>query len=184
MRVLPGLTVISPADHAQAVAALSATWDLPGPIYFRLGKDDRTTLPGLEGAFELGRIDRLREGRDVAIVTTGAISHEALAAADLIGEDGIQATVLVVSTISPAPTEALVGLLDGFRTVVTVEAHYEVGGLGSLVCEVVAERCLGARVIRFGVTGLHDGVSGSEGYLNRAHGLSRDLIAARIRTLL
>jgi transketolase len=184
MRVLPGLTVIAPADHAQAAAALNATWDLPGPIYFRLGKDDRTTLPGLDGAFELGRVERLRDGRDVAIVTTGAISNEALAAANELRDAGIDATVLVVATISPAPTEALANLLAGFRTVVTVEAHYQIGGLGSLVCEVVAERCPGARVIRLGASGSHNGVSGSEGFLNRAQGLSRDLIAARIRTLL
>jgi transketolase len=184
MRVLPGLTVIAPADPVQAAAALNATWDLPGPIYFRLGKDDRATVPGLDGAFELGRIERLRDGRDVAIVTTGAISSEAVAAADAIHDAGIDATVLVVATLSPAPTEALALMLDGFRTIVTVEAHYQVGGLGSLVCEVVAERGLGARVVRLGVSGLPGGVSGSEAFLNRAHGLSRDLIAARIRSLL
>ena len=184
MRVLPGLTVVAPADPAQAAAALHATWDLPGPIYFRLGKDDRAIVPGLDGSFEFGRIERLRDGRDVAIVTTGAISGEALAAADAIRDAGIEATVLIVSTISPAPTEALARMLDGFRTIVTVEAHYQIGGLGSLVCEVVAERGLGARVIRLGASGVPSGVSGSEGFLDRAHGLSRDLIAARIRSLL
>jgi transketolase len=75
-------------------------------------------------------------------------------------------------------------MLDGFRTVVTVEAHYTTGGLGSLVCEVVAERCPGATVIRLGASGSHDGISGSEVFLNRAHGLAGDLIAARIRSLL
>lgn len=184
MRVLPGLTVVAPADPAQAAAALNAIWDLPGPIYFRLGKDDRSTVPGLDGSFELGRIERLRDGRDVAIVTMGAIASEALAAANELQEAGIESTVLIVSTISPAPTEGLARMLDGFRTIVTVEAHYQVGGLGSLVCEVIAERSLGARVIRLGASGLPGGVSGSEGFLNRAHGLSRDLIAARIRSLL
>ena len=184
MRVLPGLTVVAPADPAQAAAALYAIWDLPGPIYFRLGKDDRSTVPGLDGSFELGRIERLRDGRDVAIVTMGAIANEALAAADALEEAGIESTVLIVSTISPAPTEGLAQMLDGFRTIVTVEAHYQIGGLGSLVCEVMAERCPGAHVIRLGVSGSPGGVSGSEGFLNRAHGLSRELIAARISSLL
>jgi len=184
MRVLPGLTVVAPADPAQAAAALYAIWDLPGPIYFRLGKDDRATVPGLDGSFELGRMERLRDGRDVAIVTMGAIANEALAAADALQEAGIESTVLIVATISPAPTEGLAQMLDGFRTIVTVEAHYQVGGLGSLVCEVMAERSPGAHVIRLGVSGSPGGVSGSEGFLNRAHGLSRELIAARIRSLL
>lgn len=184
MRVLPGLTVVAPADPAQAAAALYAIWDLPGPIYFRLGKDDRATVPGLDGSFELGRIERLRDGRDVAIVTMGAIANEALAAADALEEAGIESTVLIVSTISPAPIDGLAQMLEGFRTIVTVEAHYQVGGLGSLVCEVMAERSPGAHVIRLGVSGSPGGVSGSEGFLNRAHGLSRDMIAARIRSLL
>ena len=184
MRVLPGLTVVAPADPAQAAAALYAIWDLPGPIYFRLGKDDRATVPGLDGSFELGRIERLRDGRDVAIVTMGAIANEALAAADALQEAGIESTVLIVSTISPAPIDGLAQMLEGFRTIVTVEAHYQVGGLGSLVCEVMAERSPGAHVIRLGVSGSPGGVSGSEGFLNRAHGLSRELIAARIRSLL
>jgi transketolase len=184
MRVLPGLTVVAPADPAQAAAALNAIWNHPGPIYFRLGKDDRATVPGLDGSFELGRIERLRDGRDVAIVTTGAIASEALAAADALQEAGIESTVLIVATISPAPTEGLAQMLDDFRTIVTVEAHYQIGGLGSLVCEVMAERSPGAHVIRLGVSGSPGGVSGSEGFLNRAHGLSRELIAARIRSLL
>jgi transketolase len=184
MRVLPGLTVVAPADPAQAAAALYAIWDLPGPIYFRLGKDDRATVPGLDGSFELGRMERLRDGRDVAIVTMGAIANEALAAADALQEAGIESTVLIVSTISPAPIDGLAQMLEGFRTIVTVEAHYQVGGLGSLVCEVMAERSPGAHVIRLGVSGSPGGVSGSEGFLNRAHGLSRDMIAARIRSLL
>src|SRR5262245_23365599 len=51
MRAQPGLSVIAPADYQQARAAVLATWDLPGPIYYRLGKDDRTLVPGLDGQF-------------------------------------------------------------------------------------------------------------------------------------
>ena len=184
MRVQPGLTVLVPADPAQAAAALSAVWDLPGPIYFRIGKDDRATVRDLDGAFQLGRVERVRAGRHVAIVTMGAIAREALGAADALAAVGFESTVLIVSTISPPPGESLAKLLDGFGIVATVEAHYRIGGLGTLVCEVVAEHGSGARVVRFGATGLPDGVSGSEAFLNRAHGLSGDLIAARLQALL
>ena len=184
MRVLPGLTVIAPADHAQASSALDKTWDLPGPIYYRLGKDDVRTVEGLHGSFELGRVERVHEGRDVAIVTMGGIAFEALAAAQQLEKTGIGCTVLIAATINPPPLEQLAEMLVGFPTVATVEAHYVIGGLGSLVSEVVAERGLGIRVIRFGVSGPADGVSGSESYMNRAHGLSGDLISARLRAIL
>src|SRR5262249_47021604 len=58
MRVQPGIAIIAPADHVQARNAVLATWRLPGPIYYRLGKDDHTEVPGLEGGFELGRAQR------------------------------------------------------------------------------------------------------------------------------
>lgn len=183
MRVLPGLTVIAPADHAQAASALRSTWDLPGPIYFRLGKDDVTTVRGLDGSFELGRVDVLRIGDAIAIVTVGAITTEALGAADDLAATGIDCTVLAVSTIAPPPTRQLAEMLARFANVVTVEAHYETGGLGSLVSDVVAECGLNTRVTRVAVSGLPTGTSGSEKFLNRRHGLSREQIAERVRAI-
>ena len=183
MRVLPGLTVLAPADHAQAASALGATWDLPGPVYYRLGKDDVNTVPGLDGAFELGRVDVLRRGGATAIVTVGAIAAEAMGAAADLAASGVECTVLAVATISPPPMAELAEMLAEFRNVFTVEAHYETGGLGSLVSEVVAGHGLSTTVTRIGVTGLPTGTSGSEKFLNRLHGLARDQIADRIRAI-
>ena len=81
MRAQPNMTVVVPADHLQARSAVLATAGVPGPIYFRLGKDDATIVPGLDGAFELGRIQLVREGRDTAIIAMGPIAVEALGAA-------------------------------------------------------------------------------------------------------
>jgi transketolase len=181
MRVMPGLTVLAPADHAQAASALRATWNLPGPVYYRLGKDDVNTVPGLDGAFELGHVDVLRRGGVTAIVTMGAIAREAFGAATDLAATGLECSVLAVATISPPPVAELAKMLGAFRNVVTVEAHYETGGLGSLVSEVVAAHGLSTRVTRIGVSGLPTGTSGSETYLNRLHGLTRDQIANRIR---
>jgi transketolase len=183
MRVLPGLTVLAPADHAQAASALRATWNLPGPIYYRLGKDDVKTVPGLDGAFELGHVDVLRQGGGTAIVAVGAIVSEALGAATDLAATGLECAVLAVATISPPPSSELAQILAPFRTVVTVEAHYETGGLGSLVSEVVAGYGLSTKVTRIGVSASPTGVSGSEKFLNRLHGLTRDQIADRIRAL-
>lgn len=184
MRVLPNLTVIAPADYAQAASALRATWDSPGPVYYRLGKDDQRSVHGLNGSFELCRIDRIRDGGDVAIVTMGAIAREALAAVDDLETGGIACTVLIVSTLSPPPSVQLADMLAGFRSIVTVEAHNEIGGLGSLVSEVIAEHALGCRVIRIGVSGQGRELNGSESFLNHAHGLDADQIAARVRSVL
>lgn len=178
MRIQPGITVIAPADHAQLATALRATAAVPGPIYFRLGRDDTTTVPGLAGRFELGGLQVVREGTDLALVATGSVTTEAVAAAGLLAARGVSARVLVVACVQPAPVEDLAAALAGVPIALAVEAHYANGGLGSLVAEVVAERGLACRVVRLGVRTRPDGVSGSQRYLHVRHGLSADALAA------
>jgi len=174
MRALPGLSVLAPADHEQAATALRATWDLPGPVYFRLGKDDSSVVTGLHGRFALGRAQTVRTGSaGIAIVALGPIAREAVAAAEILDQRGIDCSVTVVASVAPAPVEDLLDALRGVETVVTVEAHSIVGGLGSLVCETVAEQRLACRVVRCGVRSGPDGVGGSEAFLNARHGLDR-----------
>lgn len=179
MRCQPGLAVLAPADHEQAAAALRASWDLPGPVYYRLGKDDRLTVPGLRGRFQLGRAEVVREGGAALMITMGSVASEAVAAADDLAARGIDCTLLVVACLNPPPVLDLGDRLSHFETVLTVEEHYVVGGLGSLVSEVVAERGLGCRVVRCGVKSPPAGVSGSQASLRQEHGLSREALARR-----
>lgn len=180
MRMQPGLTVISPADHQQTRSAIEATWSLPGPIYYRLGKDDKTIVPGLDGKFELGRAQTIRQGDDMLIIAMGSVASEAAAAAADLEEQGIACTVVVVASLNPAPLDDLAKVLGEFSMAVTVEAHYVVGGLGSLVSEVVAENGLGCQVVRCGVWTAADGTSGSQDYMHRLHGLSREALVGTI----
>jgi transketolase len=180
MRAQPTMTVIAPADHQQARSALIATANVPGPIYFRLGKDDEKVVPGLSGAFELGRIQRIREGRDAAIIAMGPIANEAMGAADLLRADGLDCAVAVVAGVSPAPTEDIAALLAGRALAVTVEFHYLTGGLGSLVAEVIADNRLDVRLLRQGVRSMPDGPVGSQGFMERSFGLSAEQLARAV----
>lgn len=184
MRIQPGITVISPADYEQARAAFLATWDLPGPIYYRLGKDDKTVVPDLEGRFELGRTQLIRNGADVLMVVMGSIATEAASAGVALADHGVSCAVAVVSTLNPAPADDLSALLARFPLVLAVEAHYVVGGLGSLISELVAEQGLPCRVVRCGVRNALSGISGSQDYLHRAHRLSSTgLVETALREL-
>ncbi len=176
MRAQPGMTVIAAADHAQLANALQATWDLPGPVYYRLGKDDTYAVPGLDGRFALGRAQQVRDGRDVVLVTTGSAAREAAGAVELLAARGVRAGLVVVASIQPAPVDDLAAMLAGVPVAVSVEAHYASGGLGSLVAEVVAERGLGCRLVRCAVRTPPDGRSGSQAYLYGRHGLSAPAI--------
>ena len=121
MRTLPGMTIVAPADHRQARTAIEQTWDLPGPIYYRLGKDDKTVVPGLNGRFALGRAESIREGRDVLLVAMGAVATEAVTAANQLAARGVEAGVMIVASVNPPPIEDLVAAAGGVRLVVTVE---------------------------------------------------------------
>ena len=178
MRIQPNLTVVVPADHRQTLTAVRTTWDLPGPMYYRIGKDDRREVPGLEGRFELGRVDVLGSGADLLFLAMGAVSAEVAAAAEKLVLKGLRSTLGIVSTVNPPPIDDLVHLLSQFPLAITVETHQLNGGLGSLACEVVAENAIRCKVVRVGVAGPPSGLTGSEDFLNRRHGLDCDSLVA------
>ena len=184
LRTQPDLTLIAPADHLQARSALLATWDLPGPVYYRLGKNDQDIVPGLDGRFNLGQAEMVFEGKDMTFISMGNISGEVVRAAAILREEGLSCGVLVVASINPAPVGDITDALKRVPVSVCVEEHYLNGGLGSLVSEIVAEGDIPCRVVRRGVAAMPKGVSGSHSYLRRAYGLdAASLVHAARRAL-
>lgn len=180
MRVNPGITVIAPADHRQTATAVRATWDDPGPVYYRLGKDDRVTVPGLDGHFTAGRAEVIRDGREVVLVAAGSVAVDVAEAVEALRARGVDAGFLVVASLQPPPIADLVAALRRAPLCVTAEAHYVAGGLGSLVAEVIADQHLSCRLVRRGVRAPTGGVSGSQRWLHHAHGLSADALGAAV----
>lgn len=180
MRTQPGISIIAPADFQQTRIALQETWDLQGPIYYRLGKDDHTEIPGLDGRFNIDCIQLIRAGRDVVFLTMGSIAVEVAAAAELLEQHGISCSVAIVAHVSPPPVEDIFYLLKNARLVFSVEAHYTVGGLGSLVAEIIADHALACRLVRCGIATTPDGRSGSQHYMQHLYGISREALVERV----
>lgn len=176
MRAQPDMTIVAPADPSQAESAVRSCADVPGPAYLRIGKAG-ADLPGLDGSFELGRLQLLGDGRDLAILALGSIAGEALSAAEILREQGIDATVAVISSVQPAPVEDLVKLLGEIPLAISVESHYLTGGLGSLAAEIIAEHDLPCRLIRRGVAEMPRGITGTVAFLNEHYGLSARSLA-------
>jgi transketolase len=176
LRTLPALTIVAPADSAQAATAIRATADVGGPVYYSLGKDDRLTVSGLDGRFALGRVEVVRDGADLIILSMGSVSVEAVAAAHALAGLGIHAAVAIVSSFNPDPVDDVAALLARFRSAITVEAQTLSGGLASFVSSVVATHGLPCRVRALGVTASPDGTSGSQQERWRKHGLDRSSI--------
>jgi transketolase len=176
MRAQPGLTVIAPTDPEQTRAAVKATWQQPGPIYYRLGKQAEA-ISELPPEFELGRAQIVGDGDDVALIALGAVAGEALQARRALSERGVNVTVVIVSCVQPAPEHDLLEVLARVPLAVTAEDHYLIGGLGSLVAETIAEGGLACRLVRCGARRMPRGDTGSRGYLHDRHGLSAGKLA-------
>jgi transketolase len=178
MRVQPQIAIYTPADGDQTRNLVSATASLPGPAYYRLGKDDRVVVPGLAGRFTHGKPELIRSGDAILFLALGGIAVEAVHAAEILAGKGIEAGVAVVSTMQPADHDCLAGLMRGYRTVITVEAHYRVGGIGSLAAEVIAEHGVPVRLIRCGLDRVPDGVTGSLAFMYSRYGIGCDELVA------
>lgn len=183
LRLFPGLSIIAPVDAPQASSALQATWDLPGPIYYRLGKNDNQIIDELDGRYTHGRTQTILEGTDVLLLASGAVAEEAVTAAHRLAASGIHAHVEAIACVAPIPRESLIELTARFSVVVTVEAHMQTGGIGSLVSEIVAEVGIQCRVVRLGVKELENHLLGDNDYMLRKHKLDADGIVQTVLSL-
>ena len=142
MRTIPGMVILNPADDVEAKACVKAAYEYNGPVYLRFG---RLAVPVINDRpdykFELGKGVVLREGKDVTIVATGLCVSSALEAAEKLAADGINAKVINIHTIKPLDEELIVAAAKETGKVVTVEEHSVIGGLGSAVCDALAEKC-------------------------------------------
>jgi transketolase len=184
MRGLPGMTVLAPADPAETLRATRAAADLEGPVYLRLGKNGEPSLLPEDAPFEIGRAALLREGDDVTIASTGPMLAEALDAADRLAAAGVDASVLHFATIKPFDRDALAACAARTGTVVTIEEHSIVGGLGSAVAEALAEDGVPAQLRRVGLRDEFAFAVGSREHLLGEYGLTGNHIARTALALL
>jgi transketolase len=151
MRTIPGMVILNPADAIESRAAVEAAIKHDGPVYLRFG---RLNVPVINDfpdyKFEIGKGVQLRGGKDVTIIATGLMVPEALAAAETLAAEGIDARVINIHTIKPIDSAIIEKAAAETGAVVTAEEHNIIGGLGSAVCEVVAETCP-VPVVRLGV---------------------------------
>lgn len=177
MRAIPGMMVVSPCDGPEMRQAVQALLEYDGPAYMRLGRlavDSITdSIPGYR--FELGKGVTVREGTDVTIVATGMMVQMAAQAAETLAEEGISARVLDLHTIKPLDEALLEKAARETGAIVTTEEANIIGGLGSAVCEFVAEHCP-VPVVRHGV-GDEFGRSGAAKQVLAAYGLDAAHIA-------
>lgn len=180
MRTIPGMVVINPSDDVEAKAAVKAAYEHVGPVYLRFGRLAVPVINDNEGyKFELGKAITLREGTDVTIIASGLPVSESLAAAEKLAAEGISAEVINMHTIKPLDEEAVIRVAEKTGKIVTVEEHSVIGGLGSAVCDVVAQKAP-AKVMKIGVNDVF-GESGPAVQLIKKYGLDSESIFEKVK---
>ena len=180
MRTIPGMVILNPADDVEARAAVEAAIKYDGPVYLRFG---RLAVPVINDRpdyhFEIGRGIELAAGKDVTIMATGLMVPEALTAKEILAAEGIDARIVNIHTIKPIDREIIAKAAKETGAIVTAEEHNIIGGLGSAVCEVVAEECP-VPVVRVGVEDAF-GKSGTATAVLEYYGLTAKNIAEKAK---
>ena len=182
MRSLPNLSVIVPSDAWETEEAVKAAVAHKGPVYIRLGKDTVPDIHPAGSTFQWGKGQILRDGIDVALIGTGRMTAAALAAADQLRQEGLEAMVINMPTIKPIDADLIEYAARKTGHMVTAEEGTVLGGLGSAVAETLVRRY----PVRQEFIGVQDtfGESGSSEDLLKKYGLTADDIAAAARKVL
>lgn len=183
MRALPNMTVVEPADANEIAAAVRAMADHEGPVYMRIKRGEVPVMESTAGRdFSVGPAQVVREGGDVAIFACGLMVTLALDAAERLAHEGVEATVVKVSTLKPLDTSTIAAVAARTGSVVTAENHSIVGGLGSAVAETLMEAGVACRYARVGIRDTFaEGASAP--YLFEKYGLTSAAIAGACRSL-
>ena len=150
LRTLPNMTVIMPADYWAARKLVAAAAEMQGPCYLRFTRDAIPVIYDEAATFEIGKANLLKQGDDVAIIANGDTVRLALEAAERLAEKSVFARVLDMHTIKPLDVKVVKACVNEIGKIITVEDHNIINGLGSAVCEVVAEMGKG-QVKRVGI---------------------------------
>lgn len=186
MRALPNMTVVAPGDPVEAALATRAIAGWPGPCYLRLGKTgDPNVHQVTPKNFQIGKALKLRGGSDVTLISTGGMLYNTMQAAEQLARQRIQSCVLSMHTVKPLDKEAVLSAATKNSTIVTIEEHNTIGGLGSAVAEVLSERNNpNVAFMRIGIPDEFCTQVGSQEYLREIYSLSVEGIVSSVKKLM
>ena len=141
MRMIPGVVVLCPQSPMEIRRATEAMLSHEGPVYMRIGNAAMPEIHEKDEDFVIGKGSVLREGSDLAIISTGGATADVLMAAEILAEKGFSARVIGMPTVCPIDEDLVIAAAKDIGRIMTVEEHYAHGGLGTMVAEVCAENC-------------------------------------------
>lgn len=180
MRAMPDVTVFAPGDAAEATACTKAMYETPGTCYLRLGRGGEPKIHENAVDFTVGKAIEIRQGKRVALFSTGAVYEEVAGAAKMLENAGITPAVYTFPSVKPIDKALIKKCAAEFELITTVEEHNIVGGFGSAVAEVMATVPCKARLALIGLEDKYSSTVGSQKYLREIYGMSAEKIFERI----
>lgn len=141
MRTLPNMTVMCTSDDIQTKWAVKEISKIKAPVYLRLCRLATPTIYDENTKFEIGKAVQIGDGNDGTIFATGVTVHEAIKAREILAEQGINIRVVDMHTIKPIDEEMIVKCAEETDSLISIEDHSVIGGLGSAIAEVLTNKC-------------------------------------------
>ncbi len=180
MRSLPGMTVMDPADHVEMYQCLYKALELNGPVYIRLSGGIPRNVYQQESVLEMGRAHVLRDGKDACIMAVGTMVSVALEAAAMLEKQGYQAGVADMWSIKPLDEELVRQCARDHKTIVTLEEHTVINGLGSAVADVLAQTGNAPAMLKLGLPDAYPHSVSPYPVMLQDYGLTAEQVAQRV----
>jgi transketolase len=182
MRTIPNMTIVSPADANEMRRFMMQTLDHEGPIYIRLAKGYDPIVTPDDIPFKIGKAIKVKNGNDVLLVTTGITLGIAKEVSDALTKENINCSILHMHTLKPIDKEALIQSSNEVQSVITLEEHTIVGGLGSACAELILEEGINIKNFkRIGINDLFPSGYGSQADMMKRNGLSVENVISTIK---
>lgn len=185
MKTIPNMAILVPADAAEMRKLMALTLDHRGPIYIRVAKgNDPIVTKDLP--VKIGKAVVMREGNDALVITTGITLNTALEAAEELSKEGVEAAVLHLHTVKPLDAETILKYCDRAPVVVTIEEHSIIGGIGSSVAELIAEKNYerGKKFKRIALPNVFPEGYGSQAELMEKYSITKGSLVSTIKDLM
>ena len=184
MQGLGNIKIFAPSDPVETEQIVLYALKNIGPMYIRMDNAKLPYLHDKEYRFMPGKVDVLKNGKDITLISTGSLVNEAYNAALKLAEESIDIELLNISSIRPLDRDGIIKSILKTKNVVTVEEHSLHGGIGSLTAEIIAENKLNADFIRLGITEGQFSKAGPREQIRSYYGIDREGICTTIKRIM
>jgi transketolase len=174
------MNIIAPADPTEMKWATEIAVTLKKPLYLRLAKKGEPVIYNRKPVLKFGKGSILKTGNDFAIISTGNMVYNSLLAANLLEKRGLNGTVISMHTLKPIDGKLIESICSKIKNVFTVEEHYEIGGLGSIISDIITKTGLNCKLTKIALPNVFIKEAGTHEFLRNKYGLSPEKIAKTI----